>query len=258
MKNYIILLVLVILTAGCSVDPYELLSRTADDPETTEPRVYSFETENQVRIAWDSDDAADSFVLYRDISSNGATEQVVYRGTDTQFIDQNVIDETKYYYRLSKVRGQREFPQSEFVLGVGSNVRQDIYENNDIIEKATFHENVTVANIYYYEGDSGFYLEDNDWYCVSINPRKLLSLTIDNFNNLSNGDIYFALIGSEPFTITAGAEIQISNYEYHEETYYFQITVNSVNFLDDPLYPGGKIGSYHINSIQTINIDPPG
>jgi fibronectin type 3 domain-containing protein len=165
-------ILLILLCAGivsCTVGLYDDLNTNNITPVVSEPTVNSFELEHAVQVEWDVDAGADRYLLYRDTDPAGSFSTIVYQGTETGFIDADIADETFYYYKLAKVRGKKEFPKSECVMGLSSSIQRDRHESNNTSDTTGELGDVTQSNIFYYADLQDNEVVDRDWFYVSLN-----------------------------------------------------------------------------------------
>lgn len=242
-------LLLICFIAGCSNGLLDELQRPAGDPVIIEPRVISFESENTITISWDEDSAADSYILYCAEDATVPDFSVVYQGTDTEFQHENRSTGIRYLYRLSKMRGSKEFGPSESVLGVGSNTIYDAHEPNNSRDDAVFLEYQIDANIYYFRADGGQSISDEDWYFVEIPPQRTANITVDSLgtpNYIASGDVQFYREGYVPQDITVGGTHSIANTGYETAEFRFRITPKPSEFVASPPAGGGTVKYYRL------------
>ncbi len=248
------LAVAAVTTFSCANGFLSLLSRTVNDPVVTPPAVDSLAIEGSVSISWDFDPGADSYRLYRETSPGGAGLMSVYAGNGTCFKDRVPAADTIYYYRLAKIRGNREFEMSVYVPGVASGIARDS-QDNDQRERATRVSFVTPATIHYYRDGIGNEIEDRDWYYMIVPPRSVITVAVTNMANTSIGELYFQVAGREAALLAStGGERTLHNYELTEQPVYFQIYVSKDDFVGVTGAAGGKIASYQVRYELTAAI----
>jgi len=235
---------------SCAPGTFELLSRTGSDPEIAKPYVVSLAEAGEVLITWDADLATDSYRLYRSTDPDSAGSLCVYSGGCLSFADRTVDLDRMYYYALSKVRGQKEFGQSEAVPGVASAIRRDPFDN-DRRENATEHTYVTPASIFYYRDSYGTEIEDTDWYYINIGPRTFVTLSVRFLANVTPRELWFMVDGQLPSLLSENAEPVLFNYETVPRRICFRISVNKENYLGIAAAAGGKSASYEVIYLQS-------
>lgn len=246
------LLVLPLLLCACSQGFLPLIGRLAADPTVQAPRVSSFIEEFSCSVEWDEDPAADSYVLERAVDASSPVFSSIYQGNDLSFTDTECMDQTRYLYRLSKVKGNRTFDASEAVLGVGSATCRDDLEPNDSEQSATPLNYERFANMYWYSSYDETTIDDVDWYSVSIPPRKTGYIVFTQLDwpgslNLGYTWMFFYLKGSPPVPVVNNAAVQIDNTSYESKTFFFSVYPNKNLFTADPSQPGGNIISYTVS-----------
>lgn len=234
------------LASSCGSDLFGALSRSADDPSVVPPRAYSMERPLAATVRWDADEAADSFVLERRQDTEGSRYAEVYRGTDTEFAES--LAEGRYFYRLTKVRGERAFGPSRPTFAVSSPVTRDEYEPDDEVAAARPLESAAVASLYYFRGSDGQTLSDVDWYRVTLPPRSVAFLSLTDYS-IEGGeeDTHFAsyraglvdrvLHNMHPFEIENDANVR--------RDLYFAIKPNAVKFIPT-VESGGSVIAYKL------------
>lgn len=246
-----ILLLGAAISAACSGGPFQLLSRTAADPEVAAPTVESLGRERVVLVSWQPDPSADTFRLYRDSLPDGSGRTLVYQGSSTRCADAVPIMDTIYYYRLAKVRGRREFPVSGFVPGVAGSVAADSL-GNDESSTATRVDYVAQATIFYYRDAWGNEIEDRDWYYMVVPPRSFITVAATNLSNTDLGELFFQVAGETPRLLSiTGGERKLFNFELGPRAVYFQIYVAKDTFVGELSAAGGKIAAYRLEYRQT-------
>jgi hypothetical protein len=253
MKKIIACIPMIVLLLSCTNDLFDELDRNLILPAVSMPAVSSFVVENQVLVDWEADAGADSYRLYRDYTAGGAFTTIIYEGSGLAFTDDDVADGIRYYYKLSKLKGLKEFDKSAAVMGVGSAVIRDRFEGNDTKTEAAEFVNTIDANIYFYRDSSGNALEDRDWYRVDIGPRQYMTIRITLVSNLSDGDITFGLEEAGPVGIISNNTYEIHNTDYTAGRFYFAIAVDKDAYLGGSGATGGRLGFYRIQFVQINN-----
>jgi hypothetical protein len=254
MKQSAFIILLIIILSSCSNDLFDVLNKNNIEPAISKPNVTSFKAENEIIVDWAGDSGADSYCLYRDLNPDGTFAAKIYQGNSLSYIDDQTIDGTRYYYKLSKMKGLKEFDKSDCVMGVGSAIVCDAYENDDTKDMAKEFVNTLDANIFYYKDASGNTLEDTDWYWVTIGPRQYMTIRITLVSNLSNQEITFGLEGASPINIISNNTYEIRNNDYSTRQFRFVIAINRDNFLGSSSPSGGRLGFYQIQFVQINNL----
>ena len=239
--------------ASCGNGFLNQMGRVLGDPSPREPRVISFVTENQIDVSWDPDRAADEYVLERAEDSMSPSFAILYRGAATSWTETHCGDQSRYLYRLSMTRGDRLFGPSESVLGIGSAACRDELEPNDAESQATALEYDRAANLYYYRSFSGTEVKDEDWYSVSVPPRRTANIVVTQ-EGLAGGMVttwmYFYLKSTVPAAIINSAAIPIVNNSYETKLFLFMISPNPQEFISDPTLAGGSFINYCVSLVS--------
>lgn len=246
-----------ITLASCGAGSLESMERSADDPMVVAPTVLSFAAQRSISISWPTDPCADEYVL-ESASGSAASPaySVVYRGTDTSYQEEGCVDQSLHLFRLSKLRGDREFGPSAPVLGVGSVTCEDLWEPNDTADTATDLGYEKDANLYYYRSYGGLEVQDLDWYSLKVPPRMvayvLVTQTSPVLANLEATGMNYAMPGQLSASIKNGALIALTNYAYTERTIAFEIFPNAAYFIGAGGTDGGSLIDYTVR-LEQIN-----
>lgn len=245
----------VLTLVSCGPDLYDFASETSTEPVITEPTVASFQVERAIWVSWTEDPGADEYVLYRDEDYNGSFSNAVYAGSDLEYVDSELDEETLYYYRLAKRRGRKEFPKSDYVLGVAGLSSADDFEDNDRKSSAKpWKQPSTSANIYFYRDAAGNTVSDTDWYSVELAPNRILIIQVafTSGSNLIENDLWFLEDGRTPQQVSNSdiTEFSIENDGTTEKTVRFAVYPNEDVILGSPSAAGGKFGDYKIEFVQ--------
>ena len=262
MKKAITLIFIVLIFYSCTNDFMTDAMRPDKLPDITKPTVYSFKIENKIEIKWDADDV-DEYILYRDTKPTGTFSSYVYKGTDTSYIDSNVINDAFYYYKLAKKQGKKEFSKSDYSVGACKDIKKDACEDNDTKDTAIeLTEISTNANIYFYKDSaSSTAIEDRDWYKITLEPmtRFILGFHKVNEGGFDNGDLLFNIEYGTPEEIqdyenSLQQTYLIENKSYVTKTIYFQVTINKTKLIPDIYGSYTRFGSYILVSHGTETI----
>jgi len=237
--------------AACDGSFYLDLAALNQDPSVAKPSVQSFVIEREIHVEWPEDRATDTYVLYRDDVSDPVQPTIIYEGTDLSFIDRDVTVGRFYYYRLGKRRGQKLFEPSDPVIAVGSDVRADEWEPNDVKDQAVTFRDGMLGNIYAYRDGEGRRVVDVDYYKVTLPARTRLTIQVNGLSQFESNDLSFALEHKAPQPLNSGDEAPIVNEAMIEQTFAFRIIVNEENFFGDTGSgkSGGNIGSYVLDLV---------
>ena len=167
---------------GCRNALSDIVLRTTDDPFQDVARAECFKKVNTIYLSWKEDEGADEFVLMRSDDSATPVFSVVYRGTGTEYTDSFtslMVTNDRFLYRLDKIRGSKLFYGKKYTYAVRSGrLLSDAYENNDTRETATYLEGDCIATMPCYKFRDGTLLSDEDWYYVSVPPRRTAYVTL--------------------------------------------------------------------------------
>ena len=241
---------------SCSGGLLEDMSRVLHDPVIEAPAAVSFENEDSIELAWEKDEGADEYLLYRAPDTAVPVYESIYRGKECTYKDTDVTAGNRYLYTLTKVRGTKLFGPSDAVLGADSGVVLDSLENNNTKEKASLLEWDLQANLYYYQSYGDEKLVDYDWYRVTVPPRRkaLVVITQGNLAAGASSWITYALESMPPFTVINGAGIEISNTTYKEKTFFFRLSPKQADFVNDLTKGGGSFVSYSLSLSQITGL----
>ncbi len=244
---------LAILAASCGSALFGTLSRSAGDPAVVTPRATSMETPLAVTLDWDADEAADYYVLERRRDTESSQYAEVYRGTGTRYADSPA--EGRYYYCLTKVRGERDFGPSRPAFAVSSPVARDEYEPDDGMAEARLLESAAIANMYYFRGSDGQVLSDADWYRVTLPPRSVAYLTLTDYSaEGAEVDTHFVVYraGLAESVIHNKHPFEIENDANVRRDLFFAIKPNAVRYIPS-VDSGGRVIVYKI-AVERIEL----
>ena len=252
-KNFIplVLICLCTLFISCENPTFALLTRSTNDPFFDVPAVNSFRTEKRIYVSWQQDEGTDIYVLMRAVDDSYKIYKQVYRGENCFYTDTDIEVSQRYLYRLDKIRGKKYFKGNKNGYGVYSNLINDEYEDNNVIERATYLEYACLANIYCYRFTDGNYLEDEDWYTVRIPPRRQAQIVI-NEADLSTGQPVSFYV-SNPMVqsdIKPNQNISFDIKNTSEKTKSIAFKV----YPDRSKFSGGMIKSYEIRLERIVNL----
>jgi hypothetical protein len=239
----------------CTPGIYQYLNRPLEDPEISEPEAASFEQELTVTITWDNDARSDEYILYRRPDSPFSIDEIVYRGTETVYLDTAGRNEERYLYSLSKIRGRKEFGPSEPAFGVFSHTVRDVLEPNNTEANAVRLEFEFASNMYYYRNSAGGEVQDVDWFYVEVPPRRIATIVV-NQAGLTNEDtfFYYSQVGEVPFRVVNNNDIPIENRSTDTDRFYFKLYPVPSEFHSDINEAGGSIVEYTISLIMITGL----
>jgi hypothetical protein len=207
------------------------MNRGAEDPSAAAPTVSCFLVENSISISWPPDPNADSYILERADDAASPVYSTMYSGVGLEYVDGSCLDQGRYLYRLSRLRGGCRFGPSVSVLGVASAVCRDALEPNDDEGRATALNYDRAANLHCYSSEfkqNGVHLvlEDADWYSVTVPPRRNANIVLTQ-EGLAEGSaatwMYFYQKGQNPHQVVNNSAIPIVNSSYETTTFLFKI-----------------------------------
>ena len=245
----VLILCSLLIFSGCGNGIYEIVTRDQGDPDTFYLKVESFSEENVIRCSWAKDERSDKYIVMRSEDREPLRFEKVYEGEGTTYEDAVLKEDTRYLYRLDKVRGKKGFTGKTHYMGIYSKQVKDVYEPNDKKEHAVLLESDKQANVYYYRSTEGTILEDEDWYKVSIPARRQAKITI----------IYDAV--NQPFIITkpyngeeerpaTNGTVEIKNDTDGEKELRFKIS------LDKNIVVSGSAGGvYYSYTLRLLSIE---
>ncbi|MDR2965818.1 MAG: hypothetical protein LBU88_08590 [Treponema sp.] len=260
MKNIskVILIIVIILNiASCNTDMYYLLTRTQDDPSIVPPRLQSFVISYAIIAEWDKDEAADEYLLER--SEDNPIEliyETVYKGTNTGYTDNGLVDGVRYIYRLSKRRGEKWFGPSEGALGVGSQITRNSHSNNTKETALKLESKGYVSNLYYFRSYCGLEMTTEAWYYIDIPAIRKASLMVLDYGigeQASGTQTHFNyyVFEREFGSVINLLDFWIENHELETERYYVKLYPSKSSMIWGLVPAGGKIVQYRI-TIQGI------
>lgn len=241
--------ILAIALASCGSGALDSMERSAGDPTIVAPSVLSFAAERSISLSWPADPCADEYLLE---SASGSAAipaySVAYRGTGTNYREEGCVDQSLHLYRLSKMRGDRQFGPSASVLGVGSATCKDAWEPNDTADRATDLGYEKDVNLYYYRSYGGLEVQDEDWYSLKVPPRMVAYVVVTQTNPQLSGTtttwMRFATPGQVSTPVNNGVLIALTNYAYTERTIAFEIFPEAADFIGSGGAQGGSLIDY--------------
>ena len=215
----------IVIYGGCGSGIYGIIARDQGDPDTFYLNVDSFSEENVIRCSWAKDERSDRYIVMRSEDREPLRFEKVYEGEGTRYEDAVLKEDTRYLYRLDKVRGKKDFKGKSHYMGIYSKQVKDVYEPNDKKENAVLLESDKQANVYYYRSTEGTILEDEDWYKIRVPARRQAKIMI----------IYDVV--NQPFVITkpyngeeerpaTNSAVEIKNDTDYEKELRFKISLD--------------------------------
>ena len=200
--------------SGCGNGIYEIVTRNQEDPDTFYLKVDSFSEENVIRCSWAKDERCDRYIVMRSEDREPLRFEKVYEGEGTRYEDAVLKEDTRYLYRLDKVRGKRGFKGKTHYMGIYSKQVKDVYEPNDKKE-----------NVYYYRSTEGTILEDEDWYKIRVPARRQAKITII-YNVANQPFVITKPYNGEEERPTTNSAVEIKNDTDYEKELRFKISLD--------------------------------
>lgn len=234
-KFFVLLFIQVLLlVTGCSADLYHLLEESSELPGVTVPVVRSLAAVGAVEVSWANADKVDGYKLYRGESQDGPYSPV-YQGTAFSYLDKVPELDRIYYYRLSKVKGERELEQSAPVAGVAASF---VVSENGRVRPFSGE----AAGVIYSYSDGVTLLSGSDRYYVELEPFKGVRVTVEGVSNLGAGEL--RLVSSDGTVVLSdGDSFVIRNMSVENRREPFRI--EPVGVLD-------KAGSYRLRLLYVV------
>lgn len=258
MKKIIGLLFPIFLFFSCYNGAFDdVLFRTTSDPFYDTPEADSLTLEHTVYLTWQADEACDEFLLMRSSDATLLSFECIYRGKGTNYTDTSLPDGQLYIYRLDKIRGKKCFTGNTYAYGFSSDCRKDEYEGNDTQQNSTLLEYDRICNLpcITYNTQSKTFL-DEDWFSLSIPPRRTAEIVISQANlsgNASAGSATNLMVqvpGSSGNPVSHLTAFQIENPAYETKTYYFKVYPNTTGlFSSERIF----VIEYTVSLNQIIN-----
>jgi len=255
-----ILISILLILAGCSPGMYEMLHRTTDDPIIVKPLVESFVESNAIFASWDADEGADEYILERaEDNPVSLAYETVYKGTGTEYADNELEEGKRYIYRLSKRRGNETFGPSEEMFGVSSLVCRDIYRNDKMEDAVQLESKDYIANIFYYRTYGGLEIIDEDWYFIDIPPLRQASVVVNDsrvYESDTPTHFEYYEYARDYNPVRQLKDFWIINNELETKRYYIKLYPAKLQFVGAGIPAGGDIVQYRISigSIVPIRI----
>ena len=99
-KRIISIICLIIVIVSC---PNVEVASTYNLPSVPSGLNVENSTSSSLYISWNESDRAETYQLYRDISSSGSFSLLVYDGYATSYTDSNLDSYTTYYYKVKAI-----------------------------------------------------------------------------------------------------------------------------------------------------------
>jgi hypothetical protein len=249
---------------ACGTGPLAAIERSSSDPAIVAPRVVSFAAENRISVSWPADPCADEYVLEEASGSvSSPTYSVVYRGTASGYEERDCADRSLHLYRLTKMRGNREFGPSDAVLGVGSAVIEDAHEPNDAETQATNfgygeYDVYGSANLYCYRSYDGIEVEDEDWYAIVVSPRTnayiVVVQTDPEIVDKEATWMLFCRRGESATPVINDEPIALTNYSNSPRRISFKLYPQAEDFYGSGGAAGGSMVNYTVKLYGTMSL----
>ena len=239
----------IVIYGGCGNGIYGIVARDQGDPDTFYLNVDSFSEENVIRCSWAKDERCDRYIVMRSEDREPLHFEKVYEGERTTYEDAVLKEDTRYLYRLDKVRGKRGFKGKTHYMGIYSKQVKDVYEPNDKKENAVRLENDKQANVYYYRSTEGTILEDEDWYKVRVPARRQAKITIIYDGANKPFIITKPYNGEQERPATNGAVVIKNDMDYEKELR-FKISLDK-----NIVVSGSAGGAYYPYTLRLLSIE---
>lgn len=238
MRGTLLPVVALALFASCSENAFEeILFRTADDPFYDTPSIDSLALEHTVYLSWDEDDACDTFRLMRAYDQSQLSFSCVYEGRRTAYTDVDLMDSSRYVYRLDKTRGKKYFEGMTRAYGYSSDCRRDEHEPNDREEDATFleHDLICTLPCVQFITDKRQFM-DEDWFYIMLPPCRAAEIVISqhglsNESTGANTSLMVQTAGCEGAAVKQKVAHVINNTSYETKRFYFKIYPNTTELF---------------------------
>lgn len=227
--KFTLLISLLFILISCDNALFNLIKRPQKDPELFELKVDSFTKQYEIHCSWEADELADKYILMRSEDNPKLNFEEVYFGKSLSYNDSNLKDNTKYIYRLDKLRGEKRFIGKKHYLGIYGDKVEDTYEPNDKVETATYLEKAKQGNLYYYTSAKGIQVSDIDWYRVRIKANRQVSLSLTYDASTPNFKVILPPNGEEK-TPGNNVAFQIRNDTEQEKEFYFSVGLDKGQF----------------------------
>ena len=228
MNKYLACVVFV-LFSSCSGLLMNEMQRSNTDPSIAVLKAESFILPNQIFLSWEADSNADFYILYKSDIPTFSSARKIYYGKNCNYIDKSGMNDTFYFYWLSKVRGDKVFDVSKETIAVLSDKYRDLLEPNDEPALATELKANLSANSYYYLYGMNRYFVDEDWYYITLASRQTLSFTLTASPG-SSGNYLFMQENDVEKVITT-APVSISNLSLETKTIRFRIRPEMITWI---------------------------
>ncbi|MCG8451703.1 MAG: hypothetical protein MI717_00805 [Spirochaetales bacterium] len=236
-----------LMYGSCDEGLFSQMLRVAKDPFPAKPIVYSLKEPHCIQLSWAHDACADSYVLYRSVDSPEPHLEPIYQGVDLHFIDSDLIHEQRYLYALGKIRGHRLFGPYDLVLGVSSSFPQDGFEPNDWRSLATELLDDLTANIFFYAGFDGRWVSDEDWYWVTVPPRRQANILVVQKELVNTSSALFLHVdGDVTVSLVNNMVVPLTNTTHQEQKIRFRISPNPQQFAHAATLLGGRTLVYEL------------
>lgn len=205
--------------------------------------IVPFIEENMIQVSWPVIPDTYEYALLRDTDAAGDFTDMVYRGTDTTYLDTSFVNNQFYYYKLALLDNTgAAISTSDFSFGMGSHLKADKFEPNETIDNAVvLNPGINTANIYCYKDAYNNTLLDTDWYYIILDPLESKEIVIDNFTNITDNEhLYITLdTDEEPIVLGEGDSFILSNQDIDVANSYFKISVDTQSYINE-------MGTYQI------------
>ena len=261
-RNIVLMTVIFSMLVSCSGE-IPLILRLSDNPPFADKvNVVSKMNDTDsgmLSLSWKEDTGAESYIVMRAADGTVLDFKKIYEGRNLYFEDREFESNKAYVYRLDKRRGDRIFKGEEYSYGyyyasLGAVLSDDIYEDNNTLQRAVRLEDRIDANVYAVKFNTNEkLLYDEDWFYVSVPAGFNLQFSISqNYPEITSGQthlkLYVSTKSGEDESVTNGTPVVITNNLSTEQNIYFRITVDT-----DSVFSGLSSGSQAVS--YTLRLD---
>jgi len=230
---------------------YRLSIGSPEEVKLDSPKVESFNNlyTDGINIIWKTHSLAQSYVIYRDETSNFTSNYMktinITDPTMTNYVDKTVEANKMYYYKVAIKFNNWESRSSSYGYGVVSSII-DVQNSSSIEVK---QGSPITESIYYFNDMVGNTLTDSDSFFVKVAPNTNVKVSV-TLAELSNNDLSFDAEDKPSLSISNGSIFDLYNDSLAEKNMYFTVLKNKLN---------NKIGQYtvKIESVVAVDLQKP-
>jgi len=210
---------------------YQIKFGTLKEIVSKQPTVTSFELDNKIKIEWSiPNKEVTEYILYRSSSiEKDAAEDIVYRGKDTNTIDNTVDVEKFYYYKVAIqfANSQYTSEKSEPSYGVAG-LKKDANESTDSEANPRVIADLTgsvTANVYYFDD---ILKDQEDWYSINIPANSMRQVVVDcTRDDYTVGQLLIQQQGKDTISVTSGKKELLYNNSNTDAAIKFKVLINT-------------------------------